>query len=216
VGRQRATSQPKETLSPTEKAAAIEIADILAGTIVAPNPPLAISLLLLGLIPAFLPSPIRVQISGDIASVVVHQIGAPKASGAILVAHRGNLAYRALYAVTAVKRLVKAVRGPGEEGVEERLTKAFRVERSYLEGHLNASKRRTQQAEMINAAMEVYGPILSWRAVKRETSRPNHLKADGSNFDARRIPVTTGAYPGVLPNCLCSWGPPIPGAKEIG
>jgi hypothetical protein len=217
MGRQRVASPGETRQSPAEEEVAALVAAILAGSIVVPNPALAIAEALLNLIPSFLPSLIKVRISADIARLVVQDQPTPtNGTGANLAASESNLAYRALYAVSAVKRLVKAARGPSEESVEDRLTKALQAERSYLEGHLSASKRRTQQAAVLDAMAKAHGPILSWnhRDIGK-THRPSHLRADGSNFDIREVPRSTEAFPGFLPGCHCFPGPPLPGARNL-
>jgi hypothetical protein len=216
MGTPRANPAQDQQSSTEEEVAAL-VAAILAGSVVVPNPALAIAEALLNLIPSFLPSAIKVRISADIARLVVQDQPTPtNRTGANLAASQSNLAYRALYAVSAVKRLVKAIRGPGEESVEDRLTKALSAERSYLEGHLNASRRRTQQAAVLDAMVNAHGPVLSWnhRDIGK-THRPSHLRADGSNFDIRTVPRSTEAFPGFLPGCHCFAAPPIPGARKL-
>ncbi len=226
MGRQRVASPegPQAAQQPqtsdqttTEEEVAALVAAILAGSVSIPIPTLAIAEALLNLVPGFLPTPVQVRISADVARMV-SEVGTntQRPSGASLAAQRGNLAYRALYAVQAVKRLVKAVSGPSEEPVEERLERAFNAERSYLLAHLNASRRREQQGAVLDALANAYGPILSWnhRDIGR-SHRPSHLKADGANFDIRQVPTSTEGFPGFLPGCHCFGGPPIPNARVI-
>jgi hypothetical protein len=215
MGRVRAHEQPEE--SSIDEEVALLIAGILLGTVSVPNPTLAIAEALVNLVPSFLPAPLRADISAHAARLVLTDQQTPtEGSGALVAVGSENLKYRVAYGFAAIKRLVKAVSKPSEERVEERLAKALKAEASYLEAHRNAAERRSQMAQMIEQAVATYGPVLSWRAVKRETSRPHHLAADARNWNASNGPPrATGALPGVLPNCLCSFGPPIPGAKEI-
>lgn len=216
MGTPRATNQDEQSSSIDEEVALV-IAGILLGTITVPNPTLAIAEALVNLVPSFLPLELRADISAQVARLVLTD--PPKAEGGSQLAsdaRRENLKYRVAYGFEAINRLVKAVAKPAQEPVEERLAKALKPEASYLEAHRNASNRRLEVPELLDQAVAVYGPVLSWRAVERETSRPNHLHADGKNFDTSKgIPKATGAWPSVLPNCLCTWGPPLPGAKEI-
>lgn len=209
--RQPAESQPTQKQPTPQEDAALVIFAILSGQAIFPNPEEIVTAALLALVPTSLP--LRDDISAQAARLVLTDPpDTPKGSGALSAANRENLKYRVAYGFEAIQRLTKAVRGPGDE-IGERLDKALRAEKSYLTAHINAGKRRLQTAEMIERAVATYGPVLSWRAVKRSTSRHHHLTADGRNWNASNGPPrATGALPGVLPNCLCSFGPPIPGA----
>lgn len=115
----------------------------------------------------------------------------------------------ALFGLNAARRVARDVlKG---KSVSESLAK----ERKNYDLHKEAQRQRRAVDSMISGAIEVYGPILSWHAVERETSRPSHLRANGKNWDARRTPTQTGGRPGELPNCLCYVGPPIPGARLL-
>lgn len=115
----------------------------------------------------------------------------------------------ALFGLNAARRVGRDVlKG---KSVSEALAK----ERKNYALHKEAQRQRRAVDTMISGAIAVYGPILSWHAIKRETSRPSHLRADGKNWDARRTPTQTGGRPGELPNCLCYVGPPIPGARLL-
>jgi hypothetical protein len=216
MGRQRAPNSETRQ-SPTEQEVAALVAAILAGSESAPNPPLAIAEALLNLLPAFLPSDVKVRISADVARLVSDgQLEQSGGSQAIVVAQRSNLAYRALYAVQAVRRLVEAVRGPSEESVTERLNKAFGEERRFLGQHLAQSKSRAEKGAVLQALANAYGNELSWN--HRDiglTHRPSHTRASGKNFDIREVPKSTGSLPGMEPGCHCFAGPPIPGARQI-
>jgi hypothetical protein len=116
-----------------------------------------------------------------------------------------NLLYRAHYAINAINRVARS----------EDVAKGFRDERRFFTAHREAERRRLAGARMVAAAMDLHGPILSWHHGSPKEARPHHLAADRSNFDARVVPVSTGAMPGVLPNCTCTPGPPIPGARML-
>jgi hypothetical protein len=117
-----------------------------------------------------------------------------------------ELVLKGLYGINALARVARA----------EDKAKALEKERGHYQRQKEASTRRTLQQAMLDAAVATYGPILSWTAVPRETSRPHHLAADGFNFDVSKgPPKQTGAFPGELPNCLCNFAPPRPGAKVM-
>ena len=214
MGRARPTNsaEPTQEPTPTEEAVLALVAAILAGSVSVPNPTLAIAEALLNLIPGFFSPDLSARISADVARLVVSdQTGLRNVSGATRVA---NLGYRAAYAVAAVKRLVKAVRGPSEESVDERLTKALRAEASYLQAHLNASKRREDAANLVDAAARVHGPLLGWYSVIDEKTTLDCRRANGKNFEVSNPPKI--GYPGsVHPFCRCSPGAPFPDARTI-
>ena len=109
-----------------------------------------------------------------------------------------TLTYRAHYAIQAARRMTETIRGGAS--VEEARAK----EATYFAKHREAVKRRDAARRMVEAAQDRYGPVLGWRHGNPKEPRPAHLAADGMNFDARRVPASTGALPGVLPNCTCT------------
>lgn len=130
-----------------------------------------------------------------------------------------NVLLRAFYGIAAARRLAEAVRGPSDTPIRERLTKALKAERSYLTAHMSARARNLEGARKTDRARELYGDVLSWNHGANGTPgepRPNHVAADGKNFDLRKgVPVSTQGLPGTLPGCTCAWGPPRAGAKML-
>ncbi len=212
MGRTRPAEQPpqEEEQSTTEEKVAALIAAILAGTIVVPNPLLAIAQALLALIPTGIPAALGARISADTARLVLtDQPSVTRGLTASSAASRDNLLYRARYGIAVVGRLVKKVRS-----VED-LPDALADERPNFEAHKAASQRRTAAALMVDAAIALHGTTLGWIHGHPKEPRPSHKAAHRRNFDARRIPASTGAYPGQLPNCTCTVSAPIPGARML-
>lgn len=119
--------------------------------------------------------------------------------------HVDNLIHRAHYAINATKRVIQS----------DDTRKAFTQERRHFMAHRDAERRRTAGARMVDAAIELHGPMLGWRHGHPREPRPTHKAADGRNFDARTIPRSTGALPGVLPNCTCTITAPFPKAEVL-
>jgi hypothetical protein len=208
-------SQDQNSSSIEEEIAAA-IALILAGGVVLPpstTPLAAISALLL-LIPG-LPSFAGSEASGASVANAAARLAVtdtprlPESSGALRTATVNNLSYRAHYAVEAMKRLAGSV-ASGED-----LRGALRKEARYLAQHREAERRRTAGAKMVEAATELHGPILGWKHGHPREPRPAHLRADGMNFDATRIPASTGAMPGVLPGCTCTVVAPFENGRML-
>ena len=120
-----------------------------------------------------------------------------------------TLTYRAHYAIQAARRMTESIRGGAS--VEEARTK----EATYFARHREAVRQRDAARRMVEAAQDRYGPVLGWRHGNPKEPRPSHLAADGANFRADRVPTSTGALPGVLPNCTCVPTAPFPGARML-
>ena len=120
-----------------------------------------------------------------------------------------SVIYRAHYAVQAAKRLTVSLRSG------KTIQEAREKEAPFFARHREAIKRRDAATRMRDAAMDRFGPILNWKHGDPKEPRPSHLAADGMNFDAREVPTSTGAHPGVLPGCTCSVGAPVEGAKML-
>lgn len=114
-----------------------------------------------------------------------------------------NLLLRGFYAIAAVRRLAQAVRDPSGTPARERLSKALTAERRHLTAHIDARAKNLEGARKTDRARELYGDVLSWNHGETRTPsdpRLDHVSADGKNFDVTRgPPVSTGAWPGVLP-----------------
>lgn len=123
-----------------------------------------------------------------------------------------NVLLRGFFAQASARRLAEATSGPSDVPSEERLAKALRAERSYLEAHQNARTRNLEGAKKTDRARELYGDIVSWNHGARGTPaepRLAHVAASGKTWDLRKgVPASTGALPGTLPGCTCAWGPP--------
>lgn len=174
------------------------------------------------LLPAVISGALREAVSTDIAEMVLRDY--PRDTGgssALSEATRENIAYRALYGVSAIKRAVSALiggQGQEESGISERLEKWASAEASYFEAHLSAASRREKGAAVIDAMVDLHGPVLGWHDTGRaHTHRPEHLRASGKNFDVRNGPPieTNGAWPGQAPGCDCVVVPPRQGAEIL-
>ena len=183
-----------------------------------------IASLLLGIVPKRLrdeepeiSAELSERVAKDVAAVAVPDAFAD--NGIQRSASRDAIQYRAEYAAAAVERLSKAVldAAPGERRAA--LAKAYRAERRYLAAHREVSAAREKAAKTAEAMIEQYGPVLRWEwgaARTPEEPRPHHKAASGLIFDLRRgVPLQTGALPGVLPGCSCSWQPPRGGEPEM-
>lgn len=109
-----------------------------------------------------------------------------------------NLIHRAHYAIEATRRVTQQVVGG------KTIPQAVRMEARHFAQHLEASRRRDAAFRMVEAAAELHGPLLGWKHGDPKEPRPAHLQADGKNFRAGTVPLSTGALPGVLPNCTCT------------
>jgi hypothetical protein len=189
-----------------------EVAAAIAALLVGAVPlPAGISLVgavsaLLGVLPGAPDGPTR-----DAAARLVAQdrTGALGGTGALRRAYVDNLLHSAYYAINASRRLGVAVAG-GED-----LRAALSREGRYLVQHREANRRREAAARMVEAAVELHGPVLGWKHGDPKEPRPTHEAADGRNFRADRVPVSTGALPGVLPGCTCTVTASFPGAETL-
>ncbi len=145
-----------------------------------------------------------------VATLVVNDLeGLKGGSETVVASQKSNLMHRAHYAINASKRVAKDV--IAGEGVEKAISK----EKRHFVAHRDAERRRIAAAKMIEAAAQLHGPVLGWRHGHPKEPRPNHLAADGKNFRADSIPTSTGALPGVLPNCTCVPTAPFPNAELL-
>lgn len=202
---------------PSKEKVTLLISGILAGTVIVPSPLAAIALALLLLIPKFLPDAIASLLADGIARLAVVPLPTPTGgSEANQGALEEDAAYRALYAINALNRLVEAAEGD-EEGRQERIDKALEREKHYFELHQATEERRVSSRQAKDALVALYGNILAWHhGPLTPNDRPNHVKADNKNVDVSKgVPHLTGAWPGVLPGCKCYFSPPIEGARFI-
>lgn len=202
---------------PSKEKVTLLISGILAGTIIVPSPLAAIALALLLLIPKFISDALASLLADGIARLAVVPLPESRdGSGANQGALEEDAAYRALYAINALNRLVEAAEGD-EEGRQERIDKALEREKHYFELHLAAEERRGIARQAKDAMVALYGKILAWHHGPRTlTDRPHHVEADNKNVDVSKgVPHLTGAWPGVLPECKCYFGPKIEGARFI-
>lgn len=120
-----------------------------------------------------------------------------------------NLIHRAHYAIAATRRVAAGVAGGAT------IQGALRGEAHHFAQHLDASRRRDAASRMVEAASELHGPLLGWRHGDPAEPRPEHAAADGSNFVAGTVPLSTGALPGALPGCTCTVAAPMEGAPIL-
>jgi uncharacterized protein with gpF-like domain len=120
-----------------------------------------------------------------------------------------SVIYRAHYAIEAAKRLTVSLRS-GKTIQEARAKEA-----PYFARHREAVRQRDAARRMVEAAQDKYGPVLGWRHGNPKEPRPTHLAADGKNFRADTVPTSTGALPGVLPNCTCTVTAPFENAELL-
>lgn len=188
----------------TEEEVAAGIAALLAGAV-----RLATGVTLMAAIMkllARLPSVPTTRVRRVIARLALEdELELHHAEGVIGATYLENLLLRGTYLVNATKRVASA----------DHPLEALKGERDYFAMHREAERRRIEAARMVSAAVELHGPLLGWRHGHPKEPRPDHLAADGRNFDARTIPISTGALPGVLPGCTCTITAPFEGAPTI-
>src|SRR5215217_8117746 len=120
-----------------------------------------------------------------------------------------NFLHRARFAIEATRRVTQRV-------VEGRsVVQAIRMEARPFAQHLQANRRRDAAFKMVEAAAELHGSLVGWKHGDPKEPRPSHLAADGKNFRAGTVPASTGALPGVLPNCTCSVVAPFENGEII-
>lgn len=208
------TSEQLDTQQPTEEEVAAAIAAMLLASTVPPAG--AVAALLLLLVPRGIPVGIRGQIASDAASFIPDSLPRPRrASPSLTNTYLENILFRAHYAIRALQRLSTAVMQRTDEDMRARLKKALMREEWYFARHREASRRRIAAAKAVDAAAELYGPLLGWRHGDPQEPRLTHLAADGKNFRAGTVPASTGALPGALPGCTCSVVPPFKNARMV-
>jgi hypothetical protein len=198
----------QEEPSSLEEEVAAAIAALLAGAVPLPTGVSLVAAIsaLLGALPDAPDGPTR-----DAAARLVagDRTTASDGTGALRRAYVDNLIHSAYYAINASRRLGAAVAG-GED-----LGTALRREGRYLVQHREANRRREAGARMVEAAVELHGPVLGWKHGHPNEPRPTHEAADGKNFDPYSVPASTGALPGVLPGCTCVPTAPFSGAETL-
>lgn len=151
------------------------------------------------------------RVALEVARIAIVDVPEVADSGFLRRVSEEQLIYRAAYIRAAVSRLASVlIRDPG------RLGDALATEERYFQLHRQQELRRRAGGGLVAEAIERYGDLLGWYTTIRPTNRPNHRAAHRHNWrPLLGPPVLTGAYPGVLPNCLCEVGPPIAGAQII-
>lgn len=115
---------------------------------------------------------------------------------------------QALYYLNSARRVAQSFEGG------KTLGEAFEAERTHLDSHLDARKKRLAVARSIDALSDVHGPILGWHAELDERTTPDCRDANGSNFRASRMPAL--GYPGgVHLHCRCVARGPFPGGRML-
>ncbi len=120
-----------------------------------------------------------------------------------------NLIHRAHYAIEATRRVTQRVVGGRS------VPQAIRMEARNFAAHLEANRRRDAASRMVGAASDLHGPLVGWQHGNPREPRPAHKAADGKNFRVGTVPASTGALPGVLPNCTCTAVAPFEDAEIL-
>lgn len=109
----------------------------------------------------------------------------------------------AAYFVNASQRLQTAIDEHGLVG----LGSALGDERRYFLAHVRAQRARTAAAAAVDMAAREHGRTLGWYAHDDDRTTPECAQADGSNFDATRVPAI--GWPGTPHGgtCRCWAGP---------
>jgi hypothetical protein len=125
----------------------------------------------------------------------------PTAGPAQTTMLRGVVARRAMYFVTASRRMAAG----GSPQAETRLFGA----------HLAAERRREKAAEQIDTASAQFGDILGWKAILDDRTTPLCRAAHGRNFSASRPPEI--GWPGIAHggNCRCRPRAPWPNGSLL-
>lgn len=183
----------------------------------------ALATLLLALAPRKLRNE-EPELSAEVADRVARDVaalGAPDAFDGERIrrdAARDALQYRAEYAAAALSRLTSAVASAERGKRREALSRAYRVERRYLDSHREVSEQRMKAADTAAAMAAQHGSVLVWKhQLMRQVqeARPSHKAADGRSWDLMRGLPPTGAMPGSLPGCSCGWVPAVGGEPEM-
>lgn len=118
---------------------------------------------------------------------------------------RLNLVRRAQYLANAARRVSSS--GDLREAVA-RETKHFRA-------HKAATARRNVVADRVVSAQDRFGDLLGWHATLDSRTSPDCRAANGTNFQADRMPAI--GYPGAVhPECRCRPGKPYPQRRRKG
>lgn len=135
--------------------------------------------------------------------------GNPQARSPLGRARFQNLLLRAHYALAATRRIAKDLR----QG--KRLGEAVLAEEKNFTAHREANATRLSGAQFAAAAQAHFGDRVTWIHSGKEDFRPAHKRADGKQFNISSPPASTNGLPGTLPNCGCTFGPPIEGAPDL-
>lgn len=131
---------------------------------------------------------------------------------------RQNVARRALYLVSAIRRVSTAATdprggrfgvsaGPGDSQRLQLVREAVEREKGYLKQHLDAVAKRTDAAKAVDLAAATWGLLLGWHAVIDSRTSPDCRAAHRTNFEVGQMPKI--GYPGTVhPSCRCRAGRP--------
>lgn len=196
-----------ESSSTAEEQIAATITLLLAGGLPLPEGTTlaaAVAALLL-MLPDAPEAPVAEPVAEAVAGLVVRdQPPIPDAPVATQKAYRQNVAFRAHYAVNAVRRVAVDVVGGRS------LAESIAAERSNWQAHLDASETRLTGARLNDAAAERWGPELGWYDTGRATTHTHeHQMASGNNYRVDIPPKETDGYlPAQRYKCDCVPGPP--------
>ena len=190
-----------------------EVAGLVAAALASGAAPAALAGAFLHLLP---PALLRMP---ELAAQAAHET-ATIVTADVLPSEAGEeLLYRGLYASQALRRLASgALEGQSMEEHLAGFQSASQAEERNFQMHLKQSGRRSASQKMVDAAMELHAVdgFLGWAHGSPEHPRLSHAQADGKAFyPARGRPVLTAAWPGELPGCTCTVGPPLPGADVM-
>jgi hypothetical protein len=143
------------------------------------------------------------------------------AHAAVQATYRMNLKRRSAYLIQAALRMSTAIRNNGP-GV---IAGAKSAERRYLEQHLRADAGRVKAAEAVAAIAgrlarvarrdgSTWNGLVGWYAVMDERTSAECRRANGRNFDPRRVP-RIGLPGAVHPSCRCRPGVPHVTDKRV-
>lgn len=137
-------------------------------------------------------------------------IGTAGGGGNASPGYAREMLFRARFAANSFKRLYRAEREGGQEGLKAQLAR----EDSYYKAHRRVSEHRESHLALLDEAARQWGDLLSWRAVLDGRTTAECRAAHGKNFRITSPPMI--GLPGLVhPLCRCVAGPPRNNAPLI-
>ncbi len=122
-------------------------------------------------------------------------------------ARRTEASYRALYLVSAAKRIQE------ELNAGKPVKVALADESLHYRQHEKARRGRLNATAKVAKAAKLYGDVLGWYLNPLLNNETECITANGHNFSADEGTVL--GFPGAVhPNCGCTPGPPWPGGLD--